>query len=171
MLTVPAMDAAGCIPVFVGPPYNSMPFPGSIDYAAAGVFFNVSRTAPWLEFPVKWRMSRDERPLNPQDAHWWLPDANVSHVMIQVTPRNNATACLHRGNKKNAYTRECTGAKGPKPSATCCCRRPHAHTSACSADPDGHCASAVTGFIHGRSVTWPTSGVDLKPRICCTACC
>ncbi|KAK9805837.1 hypothetical protein WJX73_006156 [Symbiochloris irregularis] len=78
------MFMAGCIPVFVGPPYNSMPFAHSIDYASVGVFFNVTRTASWLEFPVKWAMNKDDRPLHPQDAHWWLPDANVSHVMIQV---------------------------------------------------------------------------------------
>ena len=34
---------AGCIPVFLGPPYGSMPLAeeGGIDYRAAGLFYNV----------------------------------------------------------------------------------------------------------------------------------
>ena len=35
---------AGCIPVFLGPPYGSMPLAGEggIDYKASSLFFNVS---------------------------------------------------------------------------------------------------------------------------------
>ncbi|KAK9791369.1 hypothetical protein WJX73_000756 [Symbiochloris irregularis] len=75
---------AGCIPVFIGPPYNSMPLASSIDYASVGIFFNVSNTVAWLESDAKWAMSPDDRPMTPQDALYWLPDANVSRVMIQV---------------------------------------------------------------------------------------
>ena len=35
---------AGCIPVFLGPPYGSMPLAeeGGIDYKASSLFFNVT---------------------------------------------------------------------------------------------------------------------------------
>ena len=35
---------AGCIPVFLGPPYGSMPLAeeGGFDYRAAGLFYNVT---------------------------------------------------------------------------------------------------------------------------------
>lgn len=41
---------AGCIPVFLGPPYGSMPLAeeGGIDYKSSSLFFNVTdyRSAP-----------------------------------------------------------------------------------------------------------------------------
>lgn len=39
---------AGCIPVFLGPPYNTMPFADDIDYKSVGVFFNVTNYRDWL---------------------------------------------------------------------------------------------------------------------------
>ena len=33
---------AGCIPVFVGPPYNTMPFHHELDYRASSVFINIT---------------------------------------------------------------------------------------------------------------------------------
>ena len=33
---------AGCIPVFLGPPFGSMPLADSINYKASSLFFNVS---------------------------------------------------------------------------------------------------------------------------------
>ena len=39
---------AGCIPVFVGPPYNAMPLAGDIQYKSVGIFFNISAYSTWL---------------------------------------------------------------------------------------------------------------------------
>ena len=39
---------AGCIPVFVGPPYNSMPLADDVHYKSIGVFFNISNYKAWL---------------------------------------------------------------------------------------------------------------------------
>ena len=39
---------AGCIPVFVGPPYNSMPLAEDVHYKSIGVFFNISNYKSWL---------------------------------------------------------------------------------------------------------------------------
>jgi hypothetical protein len=33
---------SGCIPVFVGPPYATMPFGDAVDYKATSYFFNVT---------------------------------------------------------------------------------------------------------------------------------
>ena len=39
---------AGCIPVFVGPPYNSMPLADEVDWPGVGVFFNVTKYSLWM---------------------------------------------------------------------------------------------------------------------------
>lgn len=39
---------AGCIPVFIGPPYNSMPLAGQVDWERVGVFFNVTEYHSWM---------------------------------------------------------------------------------------------------------------------------
>ena len=39
---------AGCIPVFLGPPYNTMPFADDVAYRSIGVFFNITGYSPWL---------------------------------------------------------------------------------------------------------------------------
>lgn len=44
---------AGCIPVFIGPPYNSMPLADDVPYKSIGVFFNVSDYHKWMpEVPL-----------------------------------------------------------------------------------------------------------------------
>lgn len=46
----------GCIPVFVGPPFHSMPFSKEVDYKAFSVFFKVTNNATlklwWGEKPI-----------------------------------------------------------------------------------------------------------------------
>lgn len=39
---------AGCIPVFVGPPFHAMPFARHVDYAASSVFINLTDTRKWF---------------------------------------------------------------------------------------------------------------------------
>ena len=33
---------SGCIPIFMGPPYGSMPFPDEVDYKHASLIFNIT---------------------------------------------------------------------------------------------------------------------------------
>lgn len=40
---------SGCIPVFLGPPFNTMPFGEDIPYASIGVFFNFTDYSTWLK--------------------------------------------------------------------------------------------------------------------------
>ena len=39
---------AGCIPVFMGPPYHTMPLAEDINYKSTGIFFNISAYSSWL---------------------------------------------------------------------------------------------------------------------------
>ncbi|KAI7845970.1 hypothetical protein COHA_000516 [Chlorella ohadii] len=39
---------AGCIPVFVGPPWHVMPLHRDVDWAGMGVFINITSDTPWL---------------------------------------------------------------------------------------------------------------------------
>ena len=39
---------AGCIPVFLGPPYNTMPLAEDVPYQSLGVFFNITDYTSWL---------------------------------------------------------------------------------------------------------------------------
>lgn len=39
---------AGCIPVFIGPPYNSMPLADDVPYKSVGVFFNITNYHKWM---------------------------------------------------------------------------------------------------------------------------
>ncbi|KAK9805794.1 hypothetical protein WJX73_000215 [Symbiochloris irregularis] len=75
---------AGCIPVFVGAPFNSMPLAGSIDYASVAVVFNVTNTSAWLPEPMQWNLSEQGHATYATDAQWWLPDAPVNNFAISV---------------------------------------------------------------------------------------
>jgi hypothetical protein len=139
---------AGCIPVFLGPPYSTMPFADDVLYKSIGVFFNIT-SHPWLPkvclaqtlpppfsgctiqdvlkapMSVKiivigvhsdwrveaergglcfntrpsvlwspsspktclvqemhWEVHPTERAMHGQEAQWWLPDADISSVVI-----------------------------------------------------------------------------------------
>jgi hypothetical protein len=73
---------AGCIPVFLGPPYHSMPFSETVPYKELGVFLNISDTAEWMKVaPPEWRLHPTERS---GDAEWWVPDIEVSDVATKV---------------------------------------------------------------------------------------
>ena len=41
------MFMAGCIPVFAGPPYATMPLPADVDYRAVGLFYNIAQYHSW----------------------------------------------------------------------------------------------------------------------------
>lgn len=75
---------AACIPVFVGPPYHSMPFHHTIDWAAAGVFFNISDYKSWLGEEFQWSLSTTQNVLTPNDAQWWSPDADIYSSLINI---------------------------------------------------------------------------------------
>ena len=40
---------AGCVPVFVGPPWHALPFPDQMDYRHAAIFINISDSSKWMQ--------------------------------------------------------------------------------------------------------------------------
>jgi hypothetical protein len=86
---------AGCVPVFVGPPYHTMPFEKEVDYAESAVFLNITDSKDWLrddvmewEFPMVpsagWahdllNMSALER--ESESPKWWFPWIEMKHLM------------------------------------------------------------------------------------------
>eukprot|EP00884_Botryococcus_braunii_P010961 jgi/Botrbrau1/19867/Bobra.0601s0001.1 len=87
---------AGCIPVFVGPPFHTMPFEKEVDYAHSALFLNVTNSSEWMrdvvmewEFPMVPSEGWDHELLglipamkDPESPKWWFPwiseDALVS---------------------------------------------------------------------------------------------
>ncbi|CAL8469167.1 g8708 [Coccomyxa elongata] len=72
----------GCIPVFLGAPWHTLPFATEVDYAAAGMFLNITGgkeggSAPWWEQPGLQMapgleaMSQIEERFSPA---WWFAD-------------------------------------------------------------------------------------------------
>lgn len=77
---------AGCIPVFLGPPYHAMPFEQEVDYGASAVFINVSDSAAWLgDIRMSWSypyipevgppLPRDSLSLGPPSP--WVPECGT----------------------------------------------------------------------------------------------
>ncbi|CAK0784428.1 hypothetical protein CVIRNUC_007632 [Coccomyxa viridis] len=77
---------AGCIPVFLGPPYGSMPLAeeGGIDYKASSLFFNVTEYRGWIDDDMVWEIPRDERPFHVCNPWTWIPDIPVRDVAVQL---------------------------------------------------------------------------------------
>ena len=91
---------ANCIPVFAGPPYHSMPFHHTVNWSAAGVFFNISNYSPWMDGKFSWHLASDKFPRSPNDGLWWGPDAHVEGF-IQISQATEVGCpgytlmCLH----------------------------------------------------------------------------
>ena len=83
--------------MFLGPPYNSMPFADTIDYRSAAVVFNVTNTSGWLPEPMRWTVGDEGHATYPNDAQWWVPDVDVSDVSITVRLHGRPICrCLRR---------------------------------------------------------------------------
>lgn len=44
----PSLSSTGCIPVFVGEPFHSLPLASDVDYASFALFLNVTDASAWL---------------------------------------------------------------------------------------------------------------------------
>ncbi|KAL4423724.1 hypothetical protein ABPG75_001025 [Micractinium tetrahymenae] len=61
----------GCLPVYVGPPFNSAPFASAIDYSKFGLVVHVGDTSGWVSTPIHERQ-----------AHEWVPEAGAPNFII-----------------------------------------------------------------------------------------
>ena len=75
---------SGCVPIFPGPPYHSMPFSEYIDWPTAGIFYNITDYKPWSDEKLQFHLSQTIRSLSPNEARWWVPDANVHQYLIHL---------------------------------------------------------------------------------------
>jgi len=71
------MFLAGCIPVFVGPPYHSMPF---------------SETMKPMK--MEWQLDPNIRAVHETEGRWWIPDTPIDDVLIHVDSPDQVLAIL-----------------------------------------------------------------------------
>lgn len=79
---------AGCIPVFIGSPFHTLPLASHINYAAMGVFINVSQST-WID-----DSSPDYRKNHMVGRVWRLDDPNVAGAMVYVETLREAVQYL-----------------------------------------------------------------------------
>lgn len=65
---------AGCVPVFIGPPWHAMPYPEFVDYRAASIAIHMTDTSRWANFGTKWTLERNApRDISRTHPKWWTP--------------------------------------------------------------------------------------------------
>eukprot|EP00884_Botryococcus_braunii_P004110 jgi/Botrbrau1/136/Bobra.0022s0122.1 len=74
---LPEAVLTGCIPVFYGPPFHTIPLGTDLDYRDFSIAFNLTEPQAWNKnVRVSWNLSMDERAneRGPTDARFWIPD-------------------------------------------------------------------------------------------------
>ncbi|KDD75549.1 hypothetical protein H632_c623p1 [Helicosporidium sp. ATCC 50920] len=71
---------AGCIPVFVGPPYHTLSMPLDVDYASIGIFVDVAHR-PWIIQDKKGQ--RKSKSNSPRMMYIWALDAALAPGTMQ----------------------------------------------------------------------------------------
>jgi len=61
-----------------------------VPYKELGLFFNISETHHWLinndgSTKMEWSLDPEERAAHETEARWWIPDVDVSDVLINVS--------------------------------------------------------------------------------------
>eukprot|EP00884_Botryococcus_braunii_P022991 jgi/Botrbrau1/9376/Bobra.0252s0005.3 len=85
---LPEAVLTGCIPVFYGPPFHTIPLGTDLDYRDFSIAFNLTEPQAWNKnVRVSWNLSMDERAneRGPTDARFWIPDVPyLAEWAIQV---------------------------------------------------------------------------------------
>ena len=58
----PRCARAGCVPVFIGPPWNALPLGHVVDYGDVALFFNITGPTPWVAPSDRWKLEVPEQP-------------------------------------------------------------------------------------------------------------
>lgn len=91
---------AGCIPVFVGPPYASMPMAEHVNYREFSVFINISDYSGWLQDKMEWEIHPTIRPYHVLNPWTWIPDVQVTSCFLErTTPLSNSLAYQSQNNE------------------------------------------------------------------------
>ncbi len=83
---LPEAVLTGCIPVFFGPPFHTVPLADQLDYRSFAIFFNFTQPSSWNEgLPVRWTLDMSERAVAPVNSEFWVPDLpNILDFTINV---------------------------------------------------------------------------------------
>ncbi|BDA47957.1 probable xyloglucan galactosyltransferase GT14 at C-terminar half [Coccomyxa sp. Obi] len=91
---------AGCIPVFVGPPYASMPMADHVNYREFSVFINISDYSGWLQDKMEWEIHPTIRPYHVLNPWTWIPDVQVEDIAIKTENVSSIAGHLRYMDKK-----------------------------------------------------------------------
>lgn len=70
---------SGCIPVFIGPPFHSLPLHLDVDYSSMGIFLNVTNSSSWIDETSPHHLK------NKLVTHLWpLDDVNLEAQLIPI---------------------------------------------------------------------------------------
>ena len=70
---------AGCIPLFIGPPWHALPLNHMMHYGAKVLFFNVTGPTPWIP-PVQPYRPEPYNMEMPEAAPSWAKQSRISFV-------------------------------------------------------------------------------------------
>ncbi|DBA72311.1 TPA: hypothetical protein ACH3X2_010556 [Trebouxia sp. C0005] len=87
---------AGCIPVFIGPPYHSTPIAYDVDWPAMSIFFNISHYHEWMDDNFPWHLKPNSAATDGQDATWWITDTQVKKHLVHVEALSEVVPYLLR---------------------------------------------------------------------------
>jgi hypothetical protein len=79
---------AGCIPVFIGPPFHALPLVGDVDYASMGIFINVTNS-DWIDMT-----SANFLQNSMVTKVWPLEDAAAAATLVEVASLQEALRYL-----------------------------------------------------------------------------
>jgi hypothetical protein len=83
----------GCLPVFPGAPYHTLPFADVVDYREFSLFFDIQDNARWAaNTTLHVQEEPDARATDPTDSRWWIPDAD--YIMDAAIKVPNAQAMM-----------------------------------------------------------------------------
>eukprot|EP00884_Botryococcus_braunii_P007896 jgi/Botrbrau1/17107/Bobra.0157s0010.1 len=92
----------GCIPVFVGPPFHSLPFRSVVDYQESSIFINITTSTEkgkinklewWTkpEVPMQWQADPRSDFWNRYGPRWWFPDIPSTAIVNVSTYKRLVT--------------------------------------------------------------------------------
>ena len=76
---------AGCIPVFIGPPYHNTPLSDYIDYRAASIFLHVDEmTELAMNREVYEEPDENSSAEDLFDSRWWIPTTDFRAQTVRL---------------------------------------------------------------------------------------
>ncbi len=95
---------AKCMPVFVGPPFHTLPLTEVVDYASFAVFLNITSNNINLSGDNKgkasnymWKLdSSQPKPVSASQSQWWVPDVDMEPFAVPVTEFRGILSTLER---------------------------------------------------------------------------